>query len=958
MSLPPDFADWASILGQDSVRWNAARAAAKNGPAVLIANSNGSDSHVTMVDSLLAVALTLRGAAVHFLVCDEALPACWISSVQKVPPPTFAQVGPAEKLCRNCFQLGSMAFGPLGLPIHRYHSLLSRRDLRRAVEVASATPLGEIEHLCVDGVRVGEHALAGVLRYYTRGDLRGEPEGEAILRRYLQAALVSTFAVNRLLRKHPFRSACAIHGMYVPDGILGEAARSQNVRMVSWNNAYLKQTFIFSQPDTHHRTLISEPIANILKLPWTSTMEAEIVEYLKSRWYGTHDWIKYTQDWSEDVSAIAAELGLDFSKPCVGLLTNVIWDAQLHYGGNAFSNMLEWVLETIKYFAKRPEVQLIVRVHPAELRGHRVSRQLMVDEIERAFPRLPKNVFVIPPDSRMNTYSAMLKCNAVIIYGTKAGVELTSFGVPVIVAGEASIRNKGLTLDASSPREYFEILDRLPLAERMSDEAVQRARRYAYHYFFRRQIPVTVFDRGKGNALTRLAISSLDDLLPGRDPGLDVICNGIINGDEFVYPAELYPETLATSGKFTASSIAVSVGATHRPLVSVIHPTRNRAGGLADALDSVAAQIGAGEQFDVEVIVVGNGATETASISHPSRRSGRLRYITVDQPSSLAAMRNAGVRAAAGQYVTFLDEETTWLPERLRSQLAVLERYPGFGAAYGQFVATGPGDDMVFPDAGSAPAGSVFKAFAVGEWAFPSFLTVRSQALRTVGDFDEALETLHDYDMALRLASAVQFAFVAGPFGTSRFADRASWFERIRRGAHQTELPHVLDKAFALLPDVTDRATLRRDVSRRWFTKIAEYVDQPESVEFLRAHLLHSIKEQPWIMRHPASRDAAVAYAAKVLAHVRNGSARLTRPAIRSFCHDIRKSWNGAGEATAVPIRRFLGDTLTRTATEMLAEGHVTTGGYLAAYAIGQDITQILRQGGGVSRRLARALLH
>ena len=52
----------------------------------------------------------------------------------------------------------------------------------------------------------------------------------------------------------------------------------------------------------------------------------------------------------------------------------------------------------------------------------------------------------------MSTYALMSLCNAAIIYGTKMGVELTSVGLPVIVAGEAWIRNKGLTHDASSPR--------------------------------------------------------------------------------------------------------------------------------------------------------------------------------------------------------------------------------------------------------------------------------------------------------------------------------------------------------------------------------------------------------------------------------------------------------------------------------------------------------------------------
>ena len=62
-------------------------------------------------------------------------------------------------------------------------------------------------------------------------------------------------------------------------------------------------------------------------------MEAEIVEYLNSRRYGTRDWIRYIENPQEDIAAIAAEIGVDFSKPSVGLLTNVVWDAQVHYAG-------------------------------------------------------------------------------------------------------------------------------------------------------------------------------------------------------------------------------------------------------------------------------------------------------------------------------------------------------------------------------------------------------------------------------------------------------------------------------------------------------------------------------------------------------------------------------------------------------------------------------------------------
>src|SRR5262245_18244532 len=99
--------------------------------------------------------------------------------------------------------------------------------------------------------------------------------------------------------------------------------------------------------------------------------------------------------------------------------------------------MLAWILETIRQLTRRRDLQLLIRIHPAEIRGSIPSRQPILAEIRKAFPQLPANVFVIPPENDSSTYAAMYQCNAVLIYGTKTGVELTSAGIPVVVAGEA-----------------------------------------------------------------------------------------------------------------------------------------------------------------------------------------------------------------------------------------------------------------------------------------------------------------------------------------------------------------------------------------------------------------------------------------------------------------------------------------------------------------------------------------
>jgi hypothetical protein len=336
-------------------------------------------------------------------------------------------------------------------------------------------------------------------------------------------------------------------GIYVPWGILGETARRERVPVTTWNVAYRKRRFIFSHDDTYHHTLMNEPASTWEDLDLKPSQERELMTYLSSRREGLFDWIVFHRPTKQDPMEVARKAGISLERPIIGLLTNVSWDAQLHYPRNAFPNMLDWLVQTVRYFERRPELQLLVRVHPAEISGFPVSRQPILGELQKHVPRLPANITIVRPESGLSTYALMSLCNSAIIYGTKMGVELSSVGLPVIVAGEAWIRNKGITWDAATPEEYFRLLDRLPFAERLSGAQTARARRYAYHFFFNRMIPLPFIEPKAGYPIYTLKLDSLDPLKPGATPGVDVICDGILRQQPFIIDERTLRAVLAAS---------------------------------------------------------------------------------------------------------------------------------------------------------------------------------------------------------------------------------------------------------------------------------------------------------------------------------------------------------------------------------------------------------------------------
>ncbi len=534
------YPDWPSLIGKDQDVWRQAVQSA-SGPVVLIPSNTGLHGAVVTLDSLLAVALTMRGARVRFVLCDGVLQGCLMTTYsERTPPSMIAQRELVGTLCKACFNRGTRVFRALDLPVRRLSDFLESADYQEVAEAVAGLEPREFPTWRPDGVSVGEHAWAGALRYFARGDLAGEPLGEEVARRFLEGGALAARAMARIVAAEKPDVAVLHHGIYSPQGVAAEVLRRAGTRVATWVVAYRRNCFIFSHDDTYHHTLIDEPTAAWEDMELDDQQEHAILDYLASRAGGARDWIYFHSEPDAGFAAYAASEGIDLGKPLVTALTNVVWDAQLHYPANVFPTMLDWLRETIGRFAGRPDLQLLIRVHPAETRGGVKSRQLCEDELRTAFPELPPNVFVAGPEASVNTYSAAAASNACLIFGTKMGAELTPLGVRCIIAGEAWIRGKGLTIDAQSKEHYFELLSQLPFAESASRPDRERALKYAYHFFFRRMMPLEFLEPNGSSAMFGLDIQGLADLLPGRHAGLDAICDGLMSGAPFIYAAERY----------------------------------------------------------------------------------------------------------------------------------------------------------------------------------------------------------------------------------------------------------------------------------------------------------------------------------------------------------------------------------------------------------------------------------
>ncbi len=346
--------------------------------------------------------------------------------------------------------------------MHRYGNLLTAAERARAREIAETTPREKIGELVVDEINAGEAALSGALKFFARGEMEERDSQERILRRYLEAACLAQFAMRRLITREAYDVVIGHHGIYVPQALVGETARLAGVRFVAWNPAYRTGCFIFNHGETYHRGMLSEQVSAWETIRLDSGKSAAAALSCGPE-KGTQDWIAFHPADARS-SRIVDALGLDPGKPVISLLTSVVWDAQLHYRQRAFKNQAEWVRDD-RAFCAPSDVQLVIRIHPAEVSGSLPSRQPIAAEIKAKFRNLPHNIAIIGSREEISTYALADASDAVIIYATKTGIELAARGIPVIVAGESWLRGKGIGLIATTWRLMSGCFQRFPSAK-------------------------------------------------------------------------------------------------------------------------------------------------------------------------------------------------------------------------------------------------------------------------------------------------------------------------------------------------------------------------------------------------------------------------------------------------------------------------------------------------------------
>ena len=183
-------------------------------------------------------------------------------------------------------------------------------------------------------------------------------------------------------------------------------------------------------------------------------------------------------------------------------------------------------------------------------------------------------------------------------------------------------------------------------------------------------------------------------------------------------------------------------------MISVIIPTYKQTGFLRTSIESVLSQTY--QSFEIIVVDDNNPDTEdrkrTELLMQEFEDNSHVCYIKHEKNKNGSAARNTGFQASKGEYISFLDDDDYWEPEKLEKQLNYLVSHPENDAVYCYTYVRGGAKNP-----NHACEGNIAIKYLTNYVSLQtSCVLLTRKAVEKLNGFDESFNRHQDYEFLLR----------------------------------------------------------------------------------------------------------------------------------------------------------------------------------------------------------------
>ena len=489
----------------------------KNGKTIMFWHYGGMND-LMKVEIPFALLMQYRGYNLHFLVCDGVSKAC----ISQSGPP----MQPLEnwaKRCPVCIKDHVSMLKEYNFKYSFLKDYLSTDKILECNEKALAVNITNIDKFYYDGVFIGDNIRSSLNRFFQDSDETHFPPEH--VRLFANTAMINLSIAKGILDKvKPFLLFMS-HPFYAEFGPAFKIAQSKKIPIFSYSSGHVSG-FTYAKVLSNNMVSvldISDKTWNQLsKIPLTSIEENRLKNFICDRYTKVMhgDIFGLFKKSGDHPSKIIERYNLDKTKKKFGIMSQITWDNSADNNALLYKTYAEWIYETISIIKTIPDVEWLVKIHPAEKNDNKETGIQAL--INKKFPHLPSHIKIIPMDadiSPLDFYN--LVDGAAGTCGT-SGLEVVLQGKPVITAALGNYAQRGFTYDGLTKENYERLLKNAANLPKLTDKQLALAQRYAYIYFFRMPIPS----------------ESCRIFKPGQNRYMELICDRIEDGEDILLPGE------------------------------------------------------------------------------------------------------------------------------------------------------------------------------------------------------------------------------------------------------------------------------------------------------------------------------------------------------------------------------------------------------------------------------------
>lgn len=493
---------------------------------ILITPVTGISQNYRIREGLIAKALQLRGCDVKFLLCDGTIPICNDRSVAFDNP----------SICDNCIQEKNNTWPKTGFEIFEWKDLISDKEVSEIKQEVETLNINQILNYEIDGYDYGKLVWSGFLRYHLAGDIKPFLNEKYLhqFRQFLETSLIVRKSMQNLMNIWRPDKVLTSHGYYPVWGSIFYTCRSLGIDVDTFDEGEIKGAIRLLHNKPGSPINFDEEWELWKDPPLNSQQKKKLREYFYHKDYDPQGYIRYhSKGDSQQTDMLMNQIESTRREKTICIYTNVMWDAITSGMNRIYPSMMDWIYDTLAFLMDKQNLQVIIRIHPGEIRKPERAVQRVADFVEEHFGRLPDHFMLIDAHDKFLT-SRLYSLNALhLVYYTTVGLELALRGELVVASGNTSYSKKGFTLDPESTSEYKSLIQLYLNNELFYKPNVEIAERFAFFYYFQKCIPFDLIDTEVWTHVS-IKIKSIAEMLPSRNKYLDIICEGICNGGDFV----------------------------------------------------------------------------------------------------------------------------------------------------------------------------------------------------------------------------------------------------------------------------------------------------------------------------------------------------------------------------------------------------------------------------------------